>query len=44
MNARVHVLLSLIKEFRKRDKMQGLQCILSHCHKELNIKFSNTES
>ena len=36
-----HVLLNLLKELRKRDKMQGLSSILSLFNKEFN-KFNNT--
>ena len=36
-----HVLLNLLNELRKRDKMQGLQSILSLLRKEFN-KFNNT--
>ena len=36
-----HVLLNLLKELRKRDKMRGLQSILSLFRNELN-KFNNT--
>ena len=37
----VHVLLNLIEEFRKRDKMRGLSSILSLFRNKFN-KFSNT--
>ena len=36
-----HVLSNLLNELRKRDKMQGLPCILSPFHNEFN-KFNNT--
>ena len=36
-----HVLLNLLNELRKRDKMRGLSSILSVFHKEFNI-FNNT--
>ena len=36
-----HVLLNLLNELRKRDKMWGLQSILSLFHNEFN-KFNNT--
>ena len=36
-----HVLLNLLNELRKRDKMQGLQSILSLFLYECN-KFNNT--
>ena len=36
-----HVLLDLLNELGKRDKMQGLPSILSLFHKEFN-KFNNT--
>ena len=36
-----HVLLNLLNEFGKSDKMQGLQSILSLFHNEFN-KFNNT--
>ena len=36
-----HVLLNLLNEFRKRDKMQGLPSILSPFCNKLN-KFNNT--
>ena len=36
-----HVLLNLLNEFGKRDKMRGLPSILSVFHNELN-KFNNT--
>ena len=36
-----HVLLNLLKELRKRDKMQGLPRILSLFRNEFN-KFNNT--
>ena len=44
MNAHVHILLRLINKLGKGDKMQGLPCILSLCHKEFDIKFNNTEA
>ena len=37
----VHVLLILLNELRKRDKMRGLQSILSLFRNEFN-KFNNT--
>ena len=39
MNA--HVLLNLLNELGKRDKMRGMPCILSLFRNELN-KFNNT--
>ena len=36
-----HVLLNLLKELGKRDKMQGLLSIVSHFHNEFN-KLINT--
>ena len=36
-----HILLNLLNELRKRDKMRGLPSILSHFHNEFN-KFNNT--
>ena len=39
MNA--HVLLNVLNEFRKIDKMRGLQSILSPCCNEFK-KFNNT--
>ena len=36
-----HVLLNLLNKLRKRDKMRGLQSILSLFRSELN-KFTNT--
>ena len=36
-----HVLLNLLNELRKRDKMRGLPSILSLFHNEFN-KFNNT--
>ena len=36
-----HVLLDLLKELRKRDKMRGLPSILSFFRNEFN-KFNNT--
>ena len=36
-----HVLLNLLNELGKRDKMRGLPRILSLCHNEFN-KFNNT--
>ena len=41
MNA--HVLLNLLKELGKRDKMRGLPSILSLFHKEFD-KFNNTRA
>ena len=41
MNA--HVLLNLLDELGKSDKMRGLQSILSLFHNELN-KFNNTRA
>ena len=38
-----HVLLILLNKLRKRDKMQGLQSILSLFRNELN-KFNNTRA
>ena len=38
-----HVLLILLNELRKRDKMRGLPSILSLFRKELN-KFNNTRA
>ena len=38
-----HVLLNLLNELRKRDKMRGLLSILSLFRKEFN-KFSNTRA
>ena len=38
-----HVLLELINELRKRDKMQGLSSILSLFRNEFN-NFNNTEA
>ena len=38
-----HVLLSLLNELRKRDKMRGLLSILSLFHNELN-EFNNTRA
>ena len=38
-----HVLLNLLNKLRKRDKMQGLQSILSLFRKEF-IKFNNTRA
>ena len=40
-NLRAHVLLNLLNELRKRDKMQGLHSILSLFHNKFN-KFNNT--
>ena len=37
----VHVLLKLLNELRKRDKMRGSPSILSLFHNEFN-KFNNT--
>ena len=39
----VHVLLNLLKELRKRDKMRGLPSILSLFCNEFN-KFNNTRA
>ena len=39
----VHVLLILLNEFGKSDKMRGLPSILSHFRNEFN-KFNNTRS
>ena len=36
-----HVLLDLLNELRKRDKLRGLPSILSRTHNEFN-KFNNT--
>ena len=38
-----HVLLNLLNELGKRDKMRGLQSILSLLHNEFN-KFNNTRA
>ena len=38
-----HVLLNLLNELGKRDKMQGLPSILSLFHSELNT-FNNTRA
>ena len=38
-----HVLLNLLNEFGKRDKMQGLPSILSHFQNKHN-KFNNTRA
>ena len=38
-----HVLLNLLKEFGKRDKMRGLPSISSFVCKEFN-KFNNTRA
>ena len=38
-----HVLLNLLDESRKRDKMRGLPCNLSHFRNEFN-KFNNTRA
>ena len=38
-----HVLLNLLNEFRKQDKMRGLQSILSLFRNEFN-KFNNTRA
>ena len=38
-----HVLLNLLNKLRKRDKMQGLPCILSLFRNEFN-KFNNTRA
>ena len=40
---RAHVLLNLLNEFWKRDKMRGLPSILSLFHNEFN-KFNNTRA
>ena len=40
---RAHVLLNLLNELRKRDKMRGLSSILSLFRYEFN-KFNNTGS
>ena len=40
---RAHVLLNLLKELRKRDKMRGLPSILSLFRNEFN-KFNNTRT
>ena len=40
-NMRAHVLLNLLNELRKRDKMRGLPGILSLCRNEFNV-FNNT--
>ena len=37
----VHVLLNLLNKLRIRDKMRGLQSLLSHFRNEFN-KFNNT--
>ena len=37
-----HVLLKLLNELRKRDKMRGLPSILSRFHNKFN-KFNDTE-
>ena len=39
----VHVLLNLLNELRKSDKMRGLQSILLLFHSEFN-KFNNKET
>ena len=39
----VHVLLNLLNELRKRDKMRGLPSMLSFFHNEFN-KFNNTRA
>ena len=39
----VHVLLNLLNEFGKRDKLQGLPSMLSLFHNELN-KFNDTRA
>ena len=39
----VHVLLNLLNELRKRDKMRGLSCIVSLFRNEIN-KFNNTSA
>ena len=38
-----HVLLNLLNELGKRDKMQGLPSILSLCRNKFN-KFNNTKA
>ena len=38
-----HVLLNLLNDLRKRDKMRGLPSILSHFHNEFN-ELNNTGS
>ena len=38
-----HVLINLLNELRKRDKMRGLPSILSLFHNEFN-KFNNTRA
>ena len=38
-----HVLLNLLNELGKRDKMRGLWSILSLSHNEIN-KFNNTRA
>ena len=38
-----HVLLNLLNELGKRDKMRGLPSILSLCRNEFN-KFNNTRA
>ena len=38
-----HVLLNLLNEFRKRDKMRGFPSVLSHFRNEFN-KFNNTRA
>ena len=39
----IHVLLNLLNEMGKRDKMRGLPSILCHFRKEFN-KFNNTRA
>ena len=39
----VHVLMNLLNDLRKIDKMQGLPSILSLCRNEFN-KFNNTRA
>ena len=38
-----HVLLNLLNELGKRDKMRGLPSILSHFHNDFN-KFNKTRA
>ena len=38
-----HVLLNLLNQLRKRDKMRGLPSILYLCHNKFNI-FNNTRA
>ena len=42
-NMSAHVLLNLLSELGKRDKMRGLSSILSHFRNEFN-KFNNTRA